>query len=38
MEAWAPRNKKERTWRIVDAGTEVATEAGAASPELFSRP
>ena len=34
MEAWAPRNKKERTWRIIDAVAEVATEIGATSAQV----
>ena len=28
MEAWAPRNKQERTWRILDAVGEVAKAQG----------
>ena len=28
MEAWEPRNKQERTWRILDAVTEIAKAKG----------
>jgi aryl-alcohol dehydrogenase-like predicted oxidoreductase len=28
MEAWEPRNKQERTWRILDAIEEIATAKG----------
>ena len=28
MEAWEPRNKQERTWRILDAVTEIAKARG----------
>lgn len=28
MEAWQPRNKRERTWRILDAVAEIATAKG----------
>jgi aryl-alcohol dehydrogenase-like predicted oxidoreductase len=29
MEAWEPRNKQERTWRIIDAVGEIAANHGA---------
>lgn len=34
MEAWGPRNKQERTWRIIDAVAEVAAEIGATSAQV----
>jgi aryl-alcohol dehydrogenase-like predicted oxidoreductase len=34
MEAWAPRNKQERTWRIIDAVAEIASEIGATSAQV----
>jgi aryl-alcohol dehydrogenase-like predicted oxidoreductase len=29
MEAWEPRNREERTWRIIDTVSEIATARGA---------
>ena len=29
MEAWEPRNREERTWRVIDTVSEIATERGA---------
>ncbi|HSP52906.1 MAG TPA: aldo/keto reductase [Cryobacterium sp.] len=34
MEAWAPRNEQERTWRIIDAVAEIASEIGATSAQV----
>ena len=34
MEAWAPRNRQERTWRIIDAVAEIAAEIGATSAQV----
>ena len=34
MEAWEPRNKQERTWRIIDAVAEIASETGATSAQV----
>ena len=34
MEAWGPRNKQERTWRIIDGVAEVAAEIGATSAQV----
>ncbi|TFC84191.1 aldo/keto reductase [Cryobacterium cheniae] len=34
MEAWEPRNKQERTWRIIDAVAEIASEVGATSAQV----
>ena len=34
MEAWEPRNKQERTWRIIDAVAEIASEIGATSAQV----
>jgi len=29
MEAWEPRNREERTWRVIDTVSEIATARGA---------
>ncbi|TFC91204.1 MULTISPECIES: aldo/keto reductase [Cryobacterium] len=34
MEAWGPRNKQERTWRIIDAVAGIAAEIGATSAQV----
>jgi aryl-alcohol dehydrogenase-like predicted oxidoreductase len=34
MEAWEPRNKQERTWRILDAVTEIAHARGASQAQV----
>ena len=34
MEAWAPRNKQERTWQIIDAVADIASEIGATSAQV----
>lgn len=34
MEAWTPRNEQERTWRIIDAVAEIATEVDATSAQV----
>ncbi|TFD34197.1 aldo/keto reductase [Cryobacterium cryoconiti] len=34
MEAWAPRNSQERTWRIIDAVAGIAAEVGATSAQV----
>jgi aryl-alcohol dehydrogenase-like predicted oxidoreductase len=34
MEAWGPRNEQERTWRIIDAVADIASEIGATSAQV----
>jgi aryl-alcohol dehydrogenase-like predicted oxidoreductase len=34
MEAWEPRNKQERTWRILDAVTEIAHAKGVSQAQV----
>jgi aryl-alcohol dehydrogenase-like predicted oxidoreductase len=34
MEAWGPRNKQERTWEVIDAVGEVATQRGVTSAQV----
>jgi aryl-alcohol dehydrogenase-like predicted oxidoreductase len=34
MEAWGPRNRQERTWRILDAIAEIAKAAGTNQAQL----
>lgn len=34
MEAYAPRNEQERTWRVIDAVAEIAAEIGATSAQV----
>ena len=34
MEAWGPRNQQERTWAVIDAVGEVATQAGVTSAQV----
>jgi aryl-alcohol dehydrogenase-like predicted oxidoreductase len=34
MEAWGPRNRQERTWAVIDAVGEVASEAGVTSAQV----
>lgn len=34
MEAWEPRNRQERTWRIIDAVAGIAAEIGATSAQV----
>jgi aryl-alcohol dehydrogenase-like predicted oxidoreductase len=34
MEAWEPRNRQERTWRIIDAVKEVARAKGVSAAQV----
>jgi aryl-alcohol dehydrogenase-like predicted oxidoreductase len=34
MEAWGPRNQQERTWAVIDAVGEVATQSGVTSAQV----